>query len=314
MIISYKVKFGLMCVSLVISLSLIEFALRFYRLGDDERNLLYEHHELYGWFPQIDINRTFTGAKTIQVSHNSYGFRGSEFNLNTKKKKILILGDSFAYGYDSEEGEIFSQILGNELEDYEIFNLGVSGYSTDQELLLLKEYFHLINPDLVYLLYCHNDWYGNSVNHVYNGYYKPYYILDSETKLIRLKGIPVPKSMLHLKFEYPLLYKSKIAIWVTNLLHNNKIVEITENPQITFEILKELKSFTEQNQNADFKVGIVGVGGTPGLSRFLNNENFDWITIDKYLDEKFFTSSGHWSRLGNKRAAKEMLDHIQKIK
>ena len=120
--------------------------------------------------------------------------------------------------------------------------------------------------------------------------------------------------MLHLKYEYPLLYKSKIAIWLTNLLHNNKIVEITENPQITFELLKELKSVTEQNQNANFKVGIVGGGVTPGLTQFLSNESFDWITIDKYLDEKFFTSSGHWTKLGNERAAKEMLDHIQRKK
>lgn len=269
---------------------------------------------MFGWFPQKNINRTFTGANTIQISHNSYGFRDKEFIIDSKKKKILILGDSFAYGYDSEMHERYSEILDNNLQDYEIFNLGVSGYSTDQELLLLKEYFHLINPDLVYLLYCHNDWYGNSVNHVYNGYYKPYYILDSETKLIRLKGIPVPKSMLHLKYEYPLLYKSKIAIWLTNLLHNNKIVEITENPQITFELLKELKSVTEQNQNTNFKVGIVGGGGTPGLTQFLSNEGFDWITIDKYLDEKFFTSSGHWTKLGNERAAKEMLDHIQREK
>jgi len=296
---------------LVTSLSLLEFALRFYRLGDDERNLLYEHHELFGWFPQNDINRTFKGAKTIQVNHNSYGFRGSEFNLNTKKKKILILGDSFAYGYDSEEGEIFSQILGNELEDYEIFNLGVSGYSTDQELLLLKEYFHLIKPDLVYLLYCHNDWYGNSVNQIYNGYYKPYYIEESETDSIKLQGVPVPKSILHLKYEHPILYKSKIVIWLTSILYNENLAEITVNPKITFKLLNEFKNYLKQNQDTQFKIGIVGYGDTPGLTDFLKNENFDWIVIDNNFDAKFFTKSGHWSALGKKNAAKKMSTHIQ---
>jgi hypothetical protein len=314
MIISYKFKFGLVCVSLVISLSLLEFTLRFYRVGDDERNLLYEHHKLLGWFPQKNVSREFTGANTIQINHNSYGFRGKEFNLNTKKKKILILGDSFAYGYDSEVHERFSEILDNNLENYQIYNLGVSGYSTDQELLLLKEYYHIIEPDLVYLLYHHNDWHGNSVNHIYNGYYKPYFKLDSETQLIRLNGVPVPKSIRHLKYEYPLFYKSKIVIWLTNILYNNNIVEISENSQITFKLLKVIKIFVEQNKNADFKIGIVGNGSTPNFIEFLDNNKFDWISIDQDKDKKFFTSTGHWSKLGNIRAAKKMLDHVHKKK
>lgn len=314
MIISYKVKFGLVCVSLVISLSLLEFALRFYRVGDDERNLLYEHHKLLGWFPQKNVSREFTGANTIQINHNSNGFRDKEITFDNAKKRILILGDSFAYGYDSEVHERFSEILDNNLENYQIFNLGVSGYSTDQELLLLKEYYHLIEPDLVYLLYHHNDWHGNSVNHIYNGYYKPYFELDSETQLIRLNGVPVPKSIQHLKYEYPIFYKSKIVIWLTNILYNNNMVEISGNPQITFKLLKVIKIFVEQNKSADFKIGIVGNGSTPNLIEFLDNNKFDWISIDQDKDRKFFTSTGHWSKLGNIRAAKKMLDHIQKKK
>jgi len=181
-----------------------------------------------------NVSREFTGANTIQINNNSHGFRDKEITFDNAKKRILILGDSFAYGYDSEVHERFSEILDNNLENYQIFNLGVGGYSTDQELLLLKEYYHLIEPDLVYLLYHHNDWHGNSVNHIYNGYYKPYFELDSETQLIRLNGVPVPKSIQHLKYEYPIFYKSKIVIWLTNILYNNNIVEISGNPQITF--------------------------------------------------------------------------------
>jgi len=308
--ISYKAKLGLFLVSLITSILIMEFLLRFYRIGDDERNLLYKHHDLLGWFPQKNIKRVFTGSNTIHIQHNNFGFRDKEFILESQKKKILILGDSFAYGYDSEVGDRFSEILDNNLENCEIFNLGVSGYSTDQEYLLLKEYFHLINPDVVYLFYHHNDWGGNSVNHIYNGYYKPYFIYDSGTESIHLKGVPVPKSIQHLKYEYPLLYKSKIVIWLTNIFYNNS-EEISVNPKITFELLKEVKSFVKKNKNTDFKVGIVGNGSTPGLIEFLDNEEFDWISIDKDKDKKFFTSTGHWSKLGNERAAKKMLGHIK---
>lgn len=312
-IISYKAKLGLLFVSLITSIFILEFWLRFYRIGDDERNLLYKHHDLLGWFPKKNIKRMFTGSNTIHISHNTFGFRDKEFILDSEKKKVLILGDSFAYGYDSEVHDRFSEILDNNLNNHQIFNLGVSGYSTDQEFLLLKEYFHLINPDLVYLLYHHNDWYGNSVNHIYNGYYKPYFIHDSVKKSIRLKGVPVPKSIQHLKYEYPLLYKSKIVIWLTNIFYNNSEV-ISGSPQITFELLKEVKNFVKQNKSTDFKVGIVGNGSTQGLIEFLGNEKFDWISIDKDKNKKFFTSTGHWSKLGNERAAKKMLDHIKTSK
>ena len=308
---SYKAKLSLLFVSLLVSVFVLEFALRFYRVGDDERNLLYEHHKLLGWFPKKNMSKEFTGANTIQINHNSLGFRDKELSFDKGKKRILVLGDSFAYGYDSQLHQRFSEILDKKLECYQIFNFGISGYSTDQEFLLLKEYYHIIDPDLVYLLYHHNDWHGNSVNHIYNGYYKPYYVLDSETNSIRLKGIPVPKSIQHLKYEYPLFYKSKIVIWLTNILYNNNIVEISGNPQITFKLLKEIKIFVEQNKSADFKIGIVGNGSTPSLIEFLDNEKFDWISIDQDKDKKFFTSTGHWSKLGNKRAAEKMLDHIK---
>ena len=44
----------------------------------------------------------------------------------------------------------------------------------------------------------------------------------------------------------------------------------------------------KKNKKADFKVGIVGNGSTPGLIEFLDNEEFDWISIDKDKDKKFF--------------------------
>ena len=310
MIISYKVKFGLVCVSLVISLSLLEFALRFYRVGDDERNLLYEHHKLLGWFPQKNVSREFTGANTIQINHNSNGFRDKEITFDNAKKRILILGDSFAYGYDSEVHERFSEILDNNLENYQIFNLGVSGYSTDQELLLLKEYYHLIEPDLVYLLYHHNDWHGNSVNHIYNGYYKPYFSVDNNKGTLQLNGVPVPKSIKHLKYDFPFIYDSKIAIWLTQILYSSKIRDVKLKPNITFDILLELRKFVEENLNAKFKIGIVGNGNTPGLTEFFNTNEFDAVVIDQNKSKEFFTSTGHWSKLGNQRASEKILRHL----
>lgn len=304
------IKILLAFFSLSISLLIIEFLLRYYRIGDDERNLLYVHHPSFGWFPQPEMSRQFTGATRINIKHNSLGFRDKEFADNLGKKNLVFLGDSFAYGYDSEVHNRFSELVAKSLTNYDVFNLGISGYSTDQEFLLLKNYAHKFIPDVVYLLYHHNDWYGNSVNQIYNGYHKPYFTLDNKSEGLILSGLPIPKSINHLKYEYPTIYKSKIAIWLTNILYNNSIKEISVNPKITFNILLQMKDYVKNILCADFKIAVVGNGHTPDLKNFLKSNNFNSIYIDENNSEEFFTSTGHWTVLGNQRASEKILSHL----
>ena len=67
----------------------------------------------------------------------------------------------------------------------------------------------------------------------------------------------------------------------------------------------------DKNQKlAKFKIGIVGNGNTPGLTEFLNTNGFDAIVIDQNKSKEFFTSTGHWSKLGNQRASEKILRHL----
>ena len=307
-------KICLSLFSFIFIVLIIEFSLRYYRIGDDERNLLYQHDSDLGWFPQSNVSREFTGAVKINISHNSLGFRDDEFINNPSNKNLVFIGDSFAYGYDSEIHNRFSELVAKSLPNYDVFNLGVSGYSTDQEYLLIKKYYKTLNPDIVYLLYHHNDWHGNSVNHIYYGYHKPYFDLNEETNNIMLRGVPVPKSINHLKYEFPIIYKSKIAIWLTNIFYSSKISEINRSRQITFHILLRFKQFVEQNLNAEFKIGIVGNGNTPGFKNFLEFNDFDFTYIDKNKSKEYYTSTGHWTISGNKNAAVKIVSHLKSTK
>ena len=160
------------------------------------------------------------------------------------------------------------------------------------------------------MLYHHNDWYGNSVNEIYNGYYKPYFSLHIDSNNLHLNGIPVPKGIPYLKYEFPYIYKSKIAISLTNIFYTSKIKKVNVMPKITFSILLEFRKFVEENLNAKFKIGIVGNGKTPGLTEFLNTNEFDAIVIDQNQSKEFFTATGHWNKLGNQRASKQILGHL----
>ena len=82
--------------------------------------------------------------------------------------RIACLGDSFVWGWGVDDGETFADRLERELgPEVEVVNLGVPGYSTDQELLCFLEEGKKYRPDLVLLGYVLNDAEGNlrSANH-----------------------------------------------------------------------------------------------------------------------------------------------------
>ena len=95
--------------------------------------------------------RMRTAEYDVAVSTNSEGLRGGE-SESSIEKKVLVLGDSFAFGVGVEDNETFSEVLErkiSEKEDVEVVNAGVGGYGTDQELLYLKEDGLRLNPEVV---------------------------------------------------------------------------------------------------------------------------------------------------------------------
>ena len=141
----------------------------------DERNSLYQFDDRLGWFPKENQKIIFEGSLSIHVGHNNMGFRDHEHG-EKKKKRIAFIGDSFTWGYDVEVEERFTNLLQQKIENWEIVNLGVSGYGTDQAFVLLQDRFEQYLPDIVFLtFYRGNDRGENKSKVIYGGYYKPYF-------------------------------------------------------------------------------------------------------------------------------------------
>lgn len=127
------------------------------------------------------------------VRINSHGFRGPErsFSRPEDRKRIIVLGDSFVWGFGVEEEEMFTTQMERHLGDsVEIINLGVSGYSTDQELLLYRGVGSRYHADLVILTVATNDIALNARPVAYVVYQKPVFVLDGEA--LQLRNQPVP--------------------------------------------------------------------------------------------------------------------------
>jgi hypothetical protein len=171
--------------------------LRYLRLGESGVLPVYAHDAELGWFPIPNSAQTYTGSRTVQVHHNSLGFRDVE-PAPTAKPTIAFVGDSFVWGYDSEEGERFTDLLRATTPSQRIVNLGVNAYGTDQEYLMLKRVWERFTPGVVVLMVCvDNDRIENSTNLRYDGPYKPYFDLAANT----FGGQPVPWSR-HLYFSH----------------------------------------------------------------------------------------------------------------
>lgn len=79
------------------------------------------------------------------------------------ERKVLIIGDSIAFGGDVSREENFATIIEQKLHEsfsqpIAVWNAGTPGYNTTQEAVLLTDIGPRLNPDLVIVQLCLNDY------------------------------------------------------------------------------------------------------------------------------------------------------------
>ena len=93
------------------------------------------------------------------VRFNRFGFRGPDWSLSPDphRRRMILLGDSFAFGWGVEENETFAELLNRARPDWQILNLGVSGFGTLQEWKFLQRYGPLLHPQDVIVAFNTGD-------------------------------------------------------------------------------------------------------------------------------------------------------------
>lgn len=298
----WKRKGILLIVSLVFAVVLAEGILRvfFHRMlaaEPDERSLLYRYHERLGWFPVPNSTNLFTGSTTITTAHNHNGFRDRD-HIKSQKPRVLVLGDSFVWGYDVEAADRFTEKLQLRHPDWDIYNAGVSGYGTDQEFILLQQCFEEIQPAVVLLIFCsQTDHDDNSMNVRYGGYYKPYYVVGPGGQL-ELKGIPVPKFEKAFCAAHRGLCKSYLVRLVVRAYCRLKAPSALELDDPTAEILVAMRKYVIERGSL-FAVGIESP--YPPLKQLL--EDCHVPCVDLVLGgtgpDRYRLFGGHWTPKGH---------------
>jgi len=208
------VNLALFIISIVIAVIMGEMTLRLIGRGplyvSPERDRFWKYDALLGWshLPgQEGIFETAQFRTTVKINQKGLRDRDHSYKRTFDAQRILIVGDSFAWGYGVEETQRFSQDLERSM-NVEVINAGVSGYSTDQELLWLKNEGIKYDPDLVILVFAGNDIGDNHQQLVNTIYYKPQFVIE-DGHLV-LTNYPVPKNSSQGKFMYYLSQRSAL--------------------------------------------------------------------------------------------------------
>jgi hypothetical protein len=116
----------------------------------------------YELAPEIDQE-----SLGVRVKTNSLGLRDRELlDASTPNLfRILAVGDSVTFGYRVGEADCFASVLERDLAGsalatdrvFDVLNVGVSGYSTRDEVAAFEGKWLALEPRLVLLNYCLND-------------------------------------------------------------------------------------------------------------------------------------------------------------
>ncbi|MDH4161417.1 MAG: SGNH/GDSL hydrolase family protein [Nitrospirota bacterium] len=161
------------------------------------------YHETYdpvmGWVnkPLKDegVHFEFARDRFFQVRHNSLGLRGPETTKEKPRgtKRILLVGDSFFWGYGVSDDNVLSAVLQKELPPaVEVLNGGTTGYGTDQAHLWLKHAGLSLQPNIVLFGFTA----ANDLDEIASSvqYYSPKPLFMLEGGELVLKNVPVPRS------------------------------------------------------------------------------------------------------------------------
>lgn len=169
----YVVNMGIALLSILLCCIVAEYIVRFLR---KDKMVLFPRYHTDAKYGEYRIRRLRPNSKFWHTSidgswkftTNKQGFR-SYYDFSYDKPpdvlRIIALGNSHTQGYEVRQDCTYSAIIEKYLSDRgykaQVYNMGISGFSTAEELVLLENEAINYKPDYVVLAFYANDFEDN---------------------------------------------------------------------------------------------------------------------------------------------------------
>jgi hypothetical protein len=152
----------LVVLSLVIGLAALEAGGRVFATVIAQQGKLFRPDGKLGWTPLPNMNlvRKNASGELWRVTTDAEGVRGPSVWGDDEQTRLLVVGDSFAFGEGVDLADRFDTLVQGRMPSLSIVNLGVMGYGPDQQLIRARPWKRTLRPgDAMLLLTYGNDFY-----------------------------------------------------------------------------------------------------------------------------------------------------------
>ena len=261
----------------------------------DEQVALYQHHDALGWVPRAAPGTLDGPDGPIAVRPNTLGLRDAELD-SARSYRLLVMGGASVWGAGVEAADRFTDRLEARRPRWDVVNAGMSGFGTDQSLLLARRLAASFRPTAVVLVFDPaTDRRANQTNVSPDGHYKPYFVLDDTTLVLR--GQPVPQDVAFRDSDYLRVDFARLLADAAIRIRHPAYVGPDPSEAL-------LVRFREE-------VGRVGVSFYVAFTRpdaraaaALDAAGIPWISLDAYAGPDF--SGWHWTPDGHAAVAKRL--------
>ena len=282
---------------LLVSITLTELYLNYVGLGDPVR---YDSNYIYGYAPKENQKKErFAGSK---VTINELGLRTPFAWNNSKKDKIIFIGDSITYGgsYIDDE-KIFSFLVCLKMKNYLCGNAGVNAYSIIN-MVMRSRYDQRINDGEVYIFTIapgdfYREYAGSNTAHFYLN--NTNFFLPATTEALSFFATKYDINNYISKKNDTKIYNNKTELidYSIRLLKNEieRLSAANKKVRVFYTIEKNDKNSKKEINNYI-------------LNKLLDANIENFYTLEKVLSKnEFFYDNVHYNEKGHSAVAEKII-------
>ena len=329
-------------------LQVINEAVEYKRSARKATHIKEENYTQYdadlGWshIPNARIPDIYGADKSVTI--NAQGFRANREYPSSKPDdiyRIILLGDSYTFGYGVDDTETLSARIEAKHPGVEVINMGAGAYGIDQIYLWYKRDGARLEADLILWALFFDDFNRASRNRFWSGHYKPKFLVRGDQ--LKLTNIPVPKkriaagdsmvtpseTALHAVKNFAVTDIMTSVLSKVGLLNFQNQSLLEEGLDISHLLFRDLQSLTRERGCQLVFLDLPWYGFYPidvnpwfieyynRLTAIFEKENLEYINLHPAINDlptqdrqTLFLEDGHYTAAGTRRVIELLLPEL----